>query len=783
MMTGSRRVLSGGRVGRRLVALLIGFLMATPGWAQDPGVITGTVVDARTQEPLADINVVVAGTLLGATTGPDGQFRIENVPPDTYTVQVNALGYRTARRSVEVPAGETVQTTFRLTPTAQRVQEEEVTVEAETLYPQYEVGERPLRGLNVTDPGRALRAVSGVGAGRYGALGYAPNVRGLWGTQISVYLDGVRAFSVNPLGPSAPLSPFDPSAAERIEVVTGPYALMWGPGNLSAIRLVTPAFAEQAEATGWLQGGFQGNGQVAETVGMMRGAALGMPFRAQAAYRTGQSYEAGNDATVPAHFEAGAAYGSVERPLTDVSSLSAWGGFQDQRDVRYPGLFLDSEFLRSGQGTVRYQLEQSIGLVRRVEVQAYAMQALQALNNDAKPTAQPGTLPDGGFRSALDLSVDAELQNFGGRLATRLAPLRGALLTVGADAYHLYQNATRSLQLRETGAVPPYALTDEVWPGVTTTNVGLFANGTRALGPVEASATGRLDLVRADVDRVSTTFLESTGLLADDLDAEEVNWSGALTLASALTPQWTLSLGVGSAARTADASERYVDRFPVGPIPTSAEVLGNPTLDAERGTQGDLWLSGAFERGAVQVGGFARRISDYITLVPTDIEPMLPTSPETVFRYVNGTATFYGLDASGHFSVNPLLTLRGRASYLWGQNKTLDEPVLGAIPLSAHLGAQAQVPFNEDIFLEGMLHLAAQHDRVATLRGDVPTDGYATLDLRLGFTPAASASLIFSVENVTDTYYVYPLNAQNPFTGDLVPEPGRRFGVNLRVTF
>lgn len=767
-----------GRLGRWLVVLVVGLLMVAPAWAQDTGTIVGTVVDARTQEPLADINVVVAGTLLGATTDADGTFRIEDVPPDEYTVQVSALDYRTARWSVEVAAGETVEVTFRLTPEG-GAQDGAETVDAEALTPRAELGERALRELHAPDPGIGLRRMAGGGAGRYGALGFVPYVRGLTGARLGVFVDGVRLLAADPLRPSTALSFVEPGAIEQLEVMKGPYTLTWGAGALSAVQAELPRFEEETPTEGWLQGGLRGNGQAAETAGALGGSLFGLPYRVVGAYRTGREYTAGDGRTVPAGYASGGVHGRVDVPLTAVSRLAAWGALQDRRDVQHPGLLLDTERATSGYGAVRYRRVAEAGPIRRFEVLAHVGQAVREMNNAQKPPVQGGL---GGRRYAMTL--DAEAQHVGARVTAKLAPLHGVLLTAGSDVDHVSRDATRTLLLRATGTVPDFYTTDEVWPEATTTDVGVFVNGLRAFGPVDASGTVRLDLVRADADRASADFLANAGgLTVNDLEVSEANWSGSLALATELSPAWTLSLGVGSVARTADVIERYSDRFWAGRALVRLEAQGNPALAPERSTQGDLWLQGTFDRGEFQVGGFARRIDDYITLAATDIEPLLPFDEDTVYRFVNGTATFYGMEAEGRFVANPLLTLFGRTSYQWGRDETRDEPAFGVLPLSADLGARVEAPFSEELFLEGVTHLSAAHDRVAPTWGEASTDGYATLDLRLGFAPAARASLILSVTNVTDAAYVYPLNARNPFSGAYVPEPGRAFGINLRVGF
>ena len=62
---------------------------------QTAGVITGTVSERRSLQPIAYAVVRVAGTDNSVTTGASGQFRITGVAPGTHELQVTALGYRT----------------------------------------------------------------------------------------------------------------------------------------------------------------------------------------------------------------------------------------------------------------------------------------------------------------------------------------------------------------------------------------------------------------------------------------------------------------------------------------------------------------------------------------------------------------------------------------------------------------------------------------------------------------------------------------------------------------
>jgi iron complex outermembrane receptor protein len=63
------------------------------------------------------------------------------------------------------------------------------------------------------------------------------------------------------------------------------------------------------------------------------------------------------------------------------------------------------------------------------------------------------------------------------------------------------------------------------------------------------------------------------------------------------------------------------------------------------------------------------------------------------------------------------------------------------------------------------------------------TPGYATGDVRIGWRPMTRLSLLVGVNNVSDKYFVNHLNSSNPFSGARIPEPGRSFLANMRVSF
>ncbi|NBC18184.1 MAG: TonB-dependent receptor, partial [Bacteroidetes bacterium] len=612
-------------------------------------------------------------------------------------------------------------------------------------------------------------------------------------TEVGAYVDGVRRFPAGPLRMDSQVSHFDPSTIDRVEVVKGPYALIWGAGNMSAIRVHTKDVPRTTGlAQGTVRSSYDTNYGAVGLTGALYGAEDNVTYWAHGAYREGHNYEAGGGSEIPADYRSAEGRGKLSYHFAPGSRLTVAGGYQDQRDIDYPGRLLDADFFEAYDVSARYERTRSDGLLRTLDVLAYWHGVDHGMDNEEKPTRQAGQFPNGMPRPPLLITVDASMRNLGGRVAAELVPSEQLRLTVGGDLYSANRDAERpffAVMPDGNTVVPPFYRgpdgnpLDEVWPDVTITDAGLFANARQYFGSVTASGTVRLDLVWADAARPTPVYLEAVGASdADDLSATETNWSAAATLSLPLDDAWTVSAGVGSVVRTADALERFADRFPASKAQTSAEFVGNPDLDPERATQADLWLEGVYPRLRLSLNGFYRVMDDYITLTPTDLDKLLPLSPDTVFRYVNGEATFYGGEATAAYAVLPVLTASVSASYLWGRDDALDEPALGVSPLATEIGLRYE-PQSGRFFAEGGVNVVAEQDRVATTRGETATESYVTVDLRGGVEITRGVDLLVGVQNLTDAAYVNHLNAKNPFTGTPIPEPGRVLYTSLSLSF
>lgn len=194
------------------------------------GSITGRVTDAATGAGVSAATVRLDGAGFGAATGNTGRYRISDVPPGTYDVVAQQIGYAEQRQAITLEEGEEATVDFALEISALPLDEVVVTGTA------FEAKVRSLPNpINVI----TAREVQAKGATNIADLlrGEIPGVMGLsWGQDdyfsyiyvrgnasgsgvqdlIKIYVDGVE------LASSEYVSTLDPRSIDRIEVVRGP---------------------------------------------------------------------------------------------------------------------------------------------------------------------------------------------------------------------------------------------------------------------------------------------------------------------------------------------------------------------------------------------------------------------------------------------------------------------------------------------------------------------------------------------------------------------------------
>ncbi len=95
-------------MNRPLCVVVLVLTLSSALFAGTTGKIRGRITDKGSGEALAGATVLVVGTQLGATTKPDGEYIIINVPPGNYDLRATMVGYGpVTTRNVRVVVDET----------------------------------------------------------------------------------------------------------------------------------------------------------------------------------------------------------------------------------------------------------------------------------------------------------------------------------------------------------------------------------------------------------------------------------------------------------------------------------------------------------------------------------------------------------------------------------------------------------------------------------------------------------------------------------------------------
>jgi len=231
-------------------------LLVTPVGAQVTTVsLEGKVVDnERNSVPGTNILVknLATGTLRGATSDADGRYRILGIPPGTYTVQVQHVGYKSiTRENVRFVTGQRPVLDFTMIPEAvqlgevqvigMRVAEFELTrVDVSTPVVRDQIINLPLNSrsaLNLAALAPGIRSYAPTAGRSLPSAGSLPDLR-----FINFYVDGAEwksMFNGNIVGIPQTGSPLPQEAIEEFRVILTPFDTEYTRGGAWVINALT----------------------------------------------------------------------------------------------------------------------------------------------------------------------------------------------------------------------------------------------------------------------------------------------------------------------------------------------------------------------------------------------------------------------------------------------------------------------------------------------------------------------------------------------------------------
>jgi TonB-linked SusC/RagA family outer membrane protein len=228
--------------------------------AAQGGTVTGRVTEQGDATPLQEARVLVVGTSLFATTGPDGKYTIGRVPAGTAEIRVIRVGYTEQKKSITVRDNAPTVVDFAMAKSIVQLQEVVTTATGEQR--RVEVGNAvenvSVSKLSETAPIRTVADVLTsrvpgvmVQQGTQTGSGQRIRVRGISSLTLSnepiFVIDGIRMSSNNGStsygnggADFSRLGDISPEDIENIEIVKGPSAAtLYGTDAANGVVVIT----------------------------------------------------------------------------------------------------------------------------------------------------------------------------------------------------------------------------------------------------------------------------------------------------------------------------------------------------------------------------------------------------------------------------------------------------------------------------------------------------------------------------------------------------------------
>ncbi|HEU4455249.1 MAG TPA: TonB-dependent receptor [Longimicrobium sp.] len=308
---------------RTLLYLLALVLAAAhPALAQQTGTIAGSVRDVGSGTSVVGAQVEAVGatglTAGTATTDMSGRYRITGVAPGRYAVVVSGSGFETRRVEAEVSGGGTATVNFQINTgnvqldplviSASKRPEKAIEAPARVEV----VGEREIAARPAVTPTDHLRSIPGVDIASTGvqstnvvARGFNNIFSGSLLTLTDYRMANIPSLRVNFLH----FVPANNDDIQRMEVVLGPGAALYGPNTANGIlHILTKSPLDEQGTTVVLGGGdrstFQGEFRTAHLLGENLGFKLSGQYLRSEEWRYDDPAEASEVARFRCAFEA-----------------------------------------------------------------------------------------------------------------------------------------------------------------------------------------------------------------------------------------------------------------------------------------------------------------------------------------------------------------------------------------------------------------------------------------------------------------------------------------------
>lgn len=616
--------------------------------------------------------------------------------------------------------------------------------------------------------GETLAKQPGVSSTAFGPNASRPVLRGFVGARAPLLIDGIGSIDVsNTSADHAAI--INPLTADRIEVLRGPTALLFGPSAIGGVVNVIDSRIPRrmpAEAVHFDGIGTYGTASKERAISATTDVPVSgnIVFHADGSYtKTGDQRTGGYVLSRDLRSQALASADPEIRELADLKGVvpntaaRTWdvAGGAAIIDSRGNLGFSVSHYDSIYGVPVRYSLDPT---VEAEQVRLHARQTRFDVRGEV--TTETAGIHAIRLRLAAADYQHSEIDDTGAVGTTFYSKGQEGRLEFVQESHGAWEGVS-GLQY---SARDMHVIGDEKFlPKNTATQYGLFTLQSFDFGAVKAEAALRYEhndlSAMADADIGNPAY-----------NRRYDNVSGSLGASYAIADRLRFGVNVSRSSRAPTPEELFANGPHAG---TQAYEIGNPDFTAEKAWGMEATLKGSGDGWSLGASAYYNRFSNYIYDAPTGtVQDDLP-----VFRYYQADADYYGIEAEGSARLGTIknftINADALADYVHA-NIIGAGPVPRIPPMRVLAGLEAQSDhLNFRVEAE---HSFAQN-RLAAF--ETPTKSHTLVNASIAWKPwgPEGTSISLSANNIFDV----EARRHSSVLKDYAPLPGRDIRVTARV--
>jgi iron complex outermembrane receptor protein len=625
--------------------------------------------------------------------------------------------------------------------------------------------------------GETLQSQPGVSASSFGPTASRPILRGLSGERVRVLIDGIGTLDLSASDPDHQVS-VNPLTAERIEVLRGPSALLYGSSAMGGVVNVIDTRIPRSVPTGpvRLDALAEFGSAASERSGNL---SVDVPLNSHLVAHADGAYSNYDDLHIGGHVLSKAL--REQALASDDPAIRALSGLKGM----LPNTAGNIGDAAAGLAYVDGQTNLGVSVSHHTFHYGVPIRFSLDPTEDAEQPVLDGRQTRGDLRANFALGGPFKLFEFRGGISKyhhdELTPegeVDSSFFSHGGEFRADVVQRDRG-GWSGTSGVQYLDISDRLTgeekylPDSSNRSLGLFTLQSIVKGPVRFEAGLRVESAHLHADEDAQIAAYGGLIGTTPISARFTPVSGSVGANYELAGGWRAGLALSHSERAPSIDELFAN----GPHGGSASFeIGDPDLNKEASNAVELSVHRTSGRVHVQGSLYYSRFTNFIFQAPTgDVRDGLP-----VFAYLQGKADYYGFELGAD-------TRFGSAFGIdWGGELVTDAVRatinnFGPAPqipplrvLAAVTGSHGQI--------DGRLEVeqVAAQDRTAPVEG--PTPGYTMVNASLDWHPfAANPALTLSLQG--DNLFDVVARRHSSLLKDYAPLAGRDIRLSARMSF